>query len=566
MTAEEKTFYMIRFLLAKSLDNNITEEESGILDELIRTNPQARRYYVEFMQVHNYLRRLHEEEAASRSMEDSQLLDIRLWQELAAYEQAAEAVEVEVRAPRKPAPVPVRATAELKRNRPSKFYIFSLIASNAAMLLMFFWIYLQPEPHRVVATLTDSMNCRWGDKGKVLREGDDVLDEPRILLSGFAALRFDSGTEVVVEGPAAFTPVSTDKLRLEYGKAFARVPGSAIGFKIDTPQSCIIDLGTEFGVSVDRGGGSEVHVYKGKVNLVAGLSDQTKTSEILQQHEARKVDADSGAIRSAEFNEYLFAKTISSKENRVEYGQPVSLTDLVLGGGGFGTSQETAGVYAVSNGQRIIDFVGQYRTIDHSYQTVSSNPFIDGLFVPNGPGQVISSEGHVFSECPPTSGFYFYDLFFDKNSKYPPSVTALYQKRRNLKFAPDVVFMHSNLGFTFDMDAVRRRFPRQSIRRFQTSVGTLSFLRGYTVLSAEELERNYTEFDVWIVVDGQLRAKAERVHWDSLIDLDVPLAANDRFLSIVVTDGGVIRAPGNNANHYDLCGLADMRFEMEAAK
>jgi len=73
------------------------------------------------------------------------------------------------------------------------------------------------------------------------------------------------------------------------------------------------------------------------------------------------------------------------------------------------------------------------------------------------------------------------------------------------------------------------------------------------------------EFDVWITVDGRLRAKAAKVRWDSLIDLDVPLTSQDRFLSILVTDGGTIRVDGFNANHYDLCLLGDSRFEVESA-
>ena len=66
------------------------------------------------------------------------------------------------------------------------------------------------------------------------------------------------------------------------------------------------------------------------------------------------------------------------------------------------------------------------------------------------------------------------------------------------------------------------------------------------------------------VVDGQLRMKAQKVRSDSLLNLEVPLSSEDRFLSILVTDGGVNRSLGNNANHMDLCGLADSRFEMES--
>jgi hypothetical protein len=568
MDKSRKNIYTLRYLLSKSLEGNATADEMARLDSLIVEDPEARHYYAEFLHLHVSLRKLLQQDIVSLEAERDEVLDVGLWRELARHEQMAETVVVE----QDDLKEPLQTYAEKgQSSRPlrkfSRFSMVSVAASIAAVLFVVLYIHLVPPAKPVVATLTDSINVQWADPKQTLRAGDEVRAETYRLQAGIVSLTFESGAEVVIEGPAEYNPVSFNKMNFQSGKAFAHVPQTAIGFTIGTPESSIVDLGTDFGVAVDPVAGSEVHVYKGKVNLVAGLADQPKKSEILQQHEARKVDAEHGVIRSAEFKKYLFAQKISSKENRVVYGRPVSLaslTDLVMGGNGYGTSQETSQIYAVSSGQKIIDPTGQYRTINNPYQKVSSNPFIDGIFVPDGNNQVVSSEGHVFAECPDTSGFYYYNLCFDKNSKYASPVAELYQKQRNLNFASNLVFMHSNIGVTFNLDAVRGQFSDQSIRRFQASVGTLSFFRGYAIVPAEQLALNYTEFDVWIVVDGQLRAKTERVHWDSLLDLDVPLAAEDRFLTIIVTDGGIIRSAGNNENHYDLCGLADMRFEMES--
>lgn len=567
MDTHTKKLYTVRYLLSKSLDGSVSPEEIKCLDELIVKDPESRRYYVELLQIHTSLRKMLQRDPSAAEFNEDEVLDRQLWKELARHEQTAQSIIVE------PQLLPSEHFIQKKQDVPavqrklSHFSRLSIAASIAAAIFVILYMYLVPVPNPIVATVTDSVNAQWEKSYESPRKGDNVRAETYHLLSGFVSVKFESGAEVLIEGPAEYTPLSTNKMKLGRGKAFAHVPNTALGFTIDTPQSSVVDLGTEFGVEVQPDSGSEVHVYQGKVNLVAGLLNQPKTSEILQPHEARKVDADDGAIRSAEFKKYLFAQQISSKENRVVYGRPVtlaSLTDLVMGGNGYGTSQETTEIYAVATGERITDPSGQYRTINNPYQKVNSNTFIDGIFVPDGNNQIVSSEGHVFAECPVTSGFYYFNLCFDKNGKYAPSVEALYQKQRNLNFAPDVLFMHSNIGVTFNLDAVRQQFPGQSIRRFQTVAGTLSIFRGYAILPAEQLTLNYTEFDVWIVVDGQLRTKAERVHWDSLIDLDVPLAADDRFLSIVVTDGGIIRSLGNNENHYDLCGLADMRFEMES--
>jgi hypothetical protein len=124
--------------------------------------------------------------------------------------------------------------------------------------------------------------------------------------------------------------------------------------------------------------------------------------------------------------------------------------------------------------------------------------------------------------------------------------------------------MHSNLGATFNLDAVRLQFPGLTIRRFLTTVGTLSSFGGYPIYLTEEFTPAETEFDVWFVVDGSLRMKAQKVRSDSLLNLEVPISPEDRFLSILVTDGSITYSPDNNVNHFDMCGLADSRFEMES--
>ncbi len=565
MDTNEKTYYTVRYLLSKSLEGTASAEDIQLLDTTIIQSEEARRYYVELLHMHVTLRKLLEKAPVSINAEEDGILDVQLWEELARHEQVAESIVVEREDSDSEedfiaAQQPVTATGP----KLSRLSWMGVITSIAAALLVVLYLQLVPVPKPIVATLTDSIGAQWAKSVQPLMIGDDVRAESCHLLSGVVSLTFESGAEVVIEGPAEYQPISANEMRLVSGKAFARVPKTAIGFTVNTPESSVVDLGTEFGVVVDLVSGSEIHVFKGKVNLVAGFDLQPKKSEILQQHQARQVDAEKGVIRPTEFAEYLFAQKISSAENRIDYGKGmyVSLADLVMGGNGYGMSQENSLIYSVSTGQQITDPTGEYRTINNPYQQVSSNIFIDGIFVPNGSNQVISSEGDVFAECPGTTGLYYYNLCFDKNSNYASPVAQRYQQQRNLDFSPDVVFMHSNIGVTFNLDAVRRQFPNRSIRRFRTTVGTLSFFGGFEVVSSEMLTLDYTEFDVWIVVDGQLRSK-ERVHWDSLIDLDVSLTPEDRFLSILVTDGGGIRCPGNNENHYDLCGLADMRFEMK---
>jgi len=156
------------------------------------------------------------------------------------------------------------------------------------------------------------------------------------------------------------------------------------------------------------------------------------------------------------------------------------------------------------------------------------------------------------------------ELCFNKKWKYTAIVEQRYEKMRDLTFEPSILYMHSNLGATFNLEAVRHQFGGKSISRFLTTVGTLASFGGYPIYLTEEFTPAETEFDVWFVVDGSLRMKAQKVRSDSLINLEVPISPEDRFLSILVTDGSVSSSPGNNVNHFDMCGLADSRFEMES--
>jgi hypothetical protein len=562
MESFETKLSTMRFLLSKSLDGSANPEDMGQLNSLLLEDSRLRRYYLEYIQIHINLRRLHGKEASALKTGSEESFDSRLWEELAHNEKTAETVEIESAGDLSDDKPNVSLPAQSVRI--NKFSIYTILTAAAALLLMLAYIYFNPVTQPVVASIADTMNGQW-DTPTPMQAGDDIRTQRYSLRHGFIKLAYDSGATVVIEAPAEFTPLSANKMLLHKGQAFAQVPTNAIGFTIDTPGSSIVDLGTEFGVCVDEQNRSEVHVVQGKVNLIAGLSGKTSQSEIVQQAQARLVDAVNGRVRSIPFEKYRFVRRIDSKSNLVWKGRDViSLNDLVAGGNGYGTSAASSVNYAIATGEKTSSSGNEYRVGAESYQKVSSNPFIDGVFVPKAKNQVVSSEGHVFADCPETSGLYFMELCFNKKWKYTSLAAQRYEKMRDLTFEPSILYMHSNLGATFNLDAVRLQFPGLTIRRFLTTVGTLSSFGGYPIYLTEEFTPAETEFDVWFVVDGSLRMKAQKVRSDSLLNLEVPISPEDRFLSILVTDGSITYSPDNNVNHFDMCGLADSRFEMES--
>lgn len=95
--------------------------------------------------------------------------------------------------------------------------------------------------------------------GKGLQRGLFRLD------AGKAQVRLDNGVELSMRGPVEFDVFGLDHITLMTGRVTANVPPQAIGFRIDTPDMEVVDLGTEFALKVDKAGESRLHVLEGEV-------------------------------------------------------------------------------------------------------------------------------------------------------------------------------------------------------------------------------------------------------------------------------------------------------------
>lgn len=145
--------------------------------------------------------------------------------------------------------------------------------------------------------LVGAWNCVWREPAQGNEEHWWELE------SGLAQLRFASGAEVLLEGPARFRVDSAASGTLEFGRLAARVPPRGRGFSVQTPQVKVTDLGTEFGVGVDRDGVTEVHVFSGEVATEwrdgraeppRSLSENQAVRFVSTTRESRALAADAG--------------------------------------------------------------------------------------------------------------------------------------------------------------------------------------------------------------------------------------------------------------------------------
>jgi hypothetical protein len=132
--------------------------------------------------------------------------------------------------------------------------------------------------------LTRTVNAQWSPGTASPREGSSLEPGWLRLESGLAQVVFYGGARVVIEGPTDLKIVSPDQAACPRGRLLAEVPQPARGFRLETDQLSLVDLGTAFGIDStdDR---TEVHVFKGRVDVLPG----TKAKQSLGEGEAAAV-------------------------------------------------------------------------------------------------------------------------------------------------------------------------------------------------------------------------------------------------------------------------------------
>ena len=121
----------------------------------------------------------------------------------------------------------------------------------------------------IVGKITGMVDCKWADLQTETFNGANVLlGRKYALASGLMEITYDTGAKVILQGPVTYEVESKNGGFLPYGRLTGKVESDAAkGFAVRTPTATVTDLGTEFGVNVDREGNNEVEVLQGSVKL-----------------------------------------------------------------------------------------------------------------------------------------------------------------------------------------------------------------------------------------------------------------------------------------------------------
>ena len=422
-----------------------------------------------------------------------------------------------------------------------RLYNRAIYIAAVFMILFIVYAHVFPPKYSVeIATITDQLGVKWDTASAKLKTDERILTNqaPYTLEKGIIQITYDEGVDITIEGPAEFA-VGNKGIDIAYGRLYSYVSDIGHGFTVDTPNNRFIDLGTEFGVFVDQSATSELHVFTGEVKYYSGLKGAAKVSKTIKANNARKFDTESGLAQVIPVEESAFAHHINSKTGLIWRGQKIiDLSSLFAGYGGFNFVDKIIAIDPLS-GKYTSEARHNGKT-NNNYNLVKASEYIDGVFVPqksdNPDGIQITSSGHKFS-CPVANGSFTHNILtFPTNDSIAETgiEPAVFDYSDPEKIKGPFILIHSNNGITFDVQKIMTLLP--------VVTGKLSFksLAGLT-MAADKTSKGiripYVDFRVF--VDGKVRYEHLKLAVkDGLIDIDINLKPEDRFLTFMVTDAG----------------------------
>lgn len=526
MTDDSHLMFEIAGLALHSLNGTLDEIGLQRLEALLESNPLAVEYYQEILWTFVGIKSM---KGISCLQEVSNsVLGREFWQVMQQQEKVAPPVEITETEEATSQELIRKVNYPPKEKRKlSKFSIFMLF-NTAAVFLFFIYLRFAPPPGGVeVVTLIDSINAKWADLDMPMHKGTRLStgNERLLLREGCAELLFDTNARVIIEGPAQFQILADDRIELDYGNIYSSVPKDAIGFSVYTENAKVIDLGTEFAIEADFNGNTQLHVIDGKtVLIVHGQSD--KKGITVSQGEAKKIAADSSEISDIPCDYDHFVRSIDSQAGMVWRGENLSLAGIAAGGDGIQELGSLASLDPVK-AEYVESTADVYVRTNNTYNLTPDIKWLDGVFVPDGeygPVQITSS-GLTF-DCPDTSGIFTHEIIAYKGSianqheTTPPVIIDGQEIVRE-----PILMLHSNIGVTFDLQAIRDAMPQVDIRSLKA-------------MGIPTTESTFSEFKFWVLVDGRIKYEREITGYVNRgpVSFDIEFGPQDRFLTLVVTD------------------------------
>jgi len=261
-------------LASAQIDAGLTDDQIGRLDEVLGAEPAARLLYVQLIDLHVELtyRNLSAQPAGGHQAHLLAAGDLGLSTALEnlftyAEDSRKQPPDYPIYRGRRREPdgdAPSGPAGFRRWFRPIPAAAMILIAATVALVN-----WPSPSPSASPpARLARSAGADLVSSAGPVHVGDTLPLGRLELRAGVAQLVFANGAQTIISSPAAFEHRGGDRVVLHHGQLSAVAPAPAVGFTVETPTAVIQDLGTRFGVTVDRATGqTDVQVLEGRVRV-----------------------------------------------------------------------------------------------------------------------------------------------------------------------------------------------------------------------------------------------------------------------------------------------------------
>ena len=325
-------------------EDRIGEAERQRLNELLASGQEQRDYYVTYMDVHSFLAW----NGVQGSLESRRKWAVGQWQQTAMDDAPIAGVSL-LGSP----PTPLVAA---NSSQPSPFanvfsgafpttlghllsgwpmaYLIAIVMTAIGLLVCAHTYISSPtqivgplrsetERHttpaggnerRVIGRITGMVDCVWehsdqkAPKSEIRNLRYPVRLGDRLnIRSGLLEITYDTGASVILQGPVTYEVESATGGYLAVGKLTARLEKKAKSislsplFAVRTPTAIVTDLGTEFGVEVDKKGSTKSHVFRGLIEVqpIGGSNRPAGKAIRLRERESVQVDQFAGVATAS---------------------------------------------------------------------------------------------------------------------------------------------------------------------------------------------------------------------------------------------------------------------------
>lgn len=380
------------------------------------------------------------------------------------------------------------------------------------------------------------------------------------LLSGLAEIELTSGVRLILHERTSFTFSAADRGILHRGSVTGLADDG--NYTIITATAEVVDLGTEFGVSVDDDSNTEVVVFEGEVQVAGRGQSAPRNSVHLNEGNAALVDSQGRLAMRVEKSNVRFVRSFPKQATNQTSQDSVSLVDILSGGDGS-SGRLSAALDPLTGDTDRRHWTrrsgpGETKS-DNKYHRSDYHPMIDGTFIipADGKDVILDSAGDIGPDFGENDGSSWGPIWARRRTKdFMLQPKGDFWGTGTLPFILDrladakdgAIGLHPNVGVTFDLHAADTRLRA----KFDSFQAILTNLDNAAILHPQVLKTiPVRTFDFWVFVDGELRASRKNFGRNvEGVPIEVALGPQDRFLTLVSTDGG-------NSNSYDHVVLID---------